>query len=177
VPDEITAVPIPSNGKIDLPTVFAHPVDNFRVLRLLPSDPFTRKLFPAFIERCQSFIEVFHSDTDPLWLSALISNNAYQNTNYIHCLVALNEKDEIRAHAFSYLENTYLLGLHVHILQIWKSEGSSNLVDKGMELIDEYAREVKVKTIIYSADSLAKLRLYNQYGFSLHRVYGRKEVT
>ena len=101
---------------------------------------------------------------------------AYHNTNYIHCLVALNEKDEIRAHAFSYLENTYQLGNHVHILQIWKSEGGSEIIEQGMKLIDEYAVETKCKTIIYSADSLGKLRLYNRYGFHLHRVYGRKDV-
>ena len=139
-------------------------------------DPFSRKLFPAFVERCLAFIEVTRADTDPIWLGALCYNNFYQANNYIHCLVAVNEKEEIRAHAFCYIENTYQLGTHVHVLQIWKSEGPDDLLQQGMALIEDYAREQKVKTMIYSADSLAKLRLYQRYGFSLHRVYGRKEV-
>ena len=101
---ELTAIPIPSNGKIELPPT------GLRVLQLRSQDPFSRKLFPAFVERCLAFIEVTRADTDPIWLGALCYNNFYQANNYIHCLVAVNEKEEIRAHAFSYIENTYQIG-------------------------------------------------------------------
>ena len=175
MPTELTAIPIPPNGKADL-VVYEKPVGDLRLIRLLPNDPFTRKLFPAFVERCIDFLEVANSDADEIWLGALLYNNFNQATNYIHCLVALNNKDEIRAHAFSYLENNQKLGIHVHVLQIWKSEGSSEIIDEGMKAIEDYARETKCKTITYSADSVAKLRLYQKYGFSLHRVLGKKEL-
>lgn len=172
----VEAIPIPANGKID-PEVYTHPVGEFRVLRLTPQDPFTRQLFPKYVQRCLEFIEVTSSDTDPVWLGSLLYGNFYNQTNYIHCLVGIDEKDNIIGHAFTYMETTPRLGIHGHILQIWKDKGSSDLLEIGLSLIEEWAREAKLKVLVYSADSLAKMRLYNSsYGFKLHRVLGIKHL-
>ena len=90
---EIVATPIPGNGKVqtEQEPVFSHPVGPYQVLRLLPADPYTRKLFPKFVDRCIGFVERTGSDTDEIWLGNLLYSNFFQATNYIHCLVVIDE--------------------------------------------------------------------------------------
>lgn len=147
------------------------------MFQLKPQDPLGKKLFPAFVDRCIEFIDVHNSDSDPIWMGSLLYNNFYQQTNYIHCLVAVDDKQKLKAHSFSFVENTHKLGLHIHILQIWKSEGGPEIIEKGLELIEEWMRELKLKTVTYNADDLAKLRLYERFGFKLYRVVGKKELA
>jgi hypothetical protein len=175
---EVLQIPIQQNGAIHEPDpVFSYPIeDKYRLFRLDSKDPFTRKFFPSYVERCLKFIDLTNSDSDPIWLGSLLYSNFYQATNYIHCLVAINEQEHIIAHSLCYLENDFKLGIHVHILQIWKSEGGDEIINRGMELIDEYGRQNNCKTIIYAADDLSRLRLYKRYGFNLHRVLGRKDL-
>lgn len=173
--DEIVAIPVPPNGKIE-PIVYAKPVGDLRLLQLKPQDPATRKLFPDFVQRCQAFIEVFRSDTDPIWLGQVTYGNFHPGSNYIHCLVALNDKDEIRAHSFAYVEKGDHQELYVNILQVWKSYGPEDLLEEGFKLIEEWARELGVKSIINTSLSVAHSRLYQKYGFDVFRVLGKKEL-
>lgn len=173
---DLTAVPIPANGKIE-PTVYTKPVGQFQLLRLTPQDPFTRKLFPAFVERCLAFTEVMNGDTDNIWLGATLFSNFYQQTNYIHCLVAINDKEEIRAHSFAYVDQSDKLGHYVNILQVWKSEGGSEILEEGLRQVEEWAKELKIKTIINTSDTLARSRLYERFGFKVFRVLGKKEIS
>lgn len=173
---EVIAVPIPPNGKADQ-VVYAKTVGDFQLFRLRPQDPFTRKLFPAFVQRCLDFTESMNGDTDPVWLGATLYSNFYQGTNFIHCLVAINEKSEIRAHAFSYVDQSDKLGHYINILQVWKSEGGPEILEEGLREIEEWAKELSIKTIINTADTLSRSRLYERYGFRTFRILGRKDLT
>jgi hypothetical protein len=159
----------------NLEPVISYPAGKYSVLRVLPHDPYTRKLFPEVVQRAIRFIDHSHSDVDPIWLGQHLYGHFHQRTNYIHLLVAVDNA-VIVAHSISYVDVNHNLGNHVVVLQLEKDIPDGNeIVDVGLRLIDEWARGLGLKTIVNCTDSAARVRYFERYGFKpartiLHRV-------
>ena len=146
------------------------------VIRLVPTDPTHRKLFPEVVERCMKFIDLVHSDTDKIWLGNLLYSNFFQNTNLVQLLIATNAAGEIVAHNLSYVESRHSLGNVAVLLQLQKDEGDQSITDIGMRLCEEWARSLGIKTILNESATRSRARLWHRYGFAEYRITSRKDL-
>jgi hypothetical protein len=146
-------------------------------MRVLPHDPYTRKLFPEVVARAIKFVNTRNSDVDCIWLGQHLYGHFHQRTNCIHVLAAISEDGAIVAHAISYVDVNNSLGNHVVLLQIEKdvSDGQE-IIDVGLRLMDEWARSLNIKTQINCTDSAARVRYFERYGFKPARTIMHREV-
>lgn len=148
----------------------------YSVVRLVPSDPTHRKLFPKAVNRAIEFIDRLHSNTDPIWLGNLLYSNFYQATNLVQVLVALNGDNEIVAHSVAYVESRPRLGNVVILGQIEKDENGPDIIKLGFELIKSWSLSLGIKILLNESDCRAKARLWSQYNWYEYRITSRYDI-
>lgn len=151
-------------------------VGKYRIIRLLPNDPFSRELLPKVYARAVEFIDRFGSQTDKVWLGQLLFANFYAQNNFIHVLVLLDDSSAIMAHSISYIEKHESLGNYCHILQVWKDVGDNEILDVGLPMIDEWARSLGISIVMANCADTPHERLYEQKGFKRWRVTVKREI-
>lgn len=148
----------------------------YTVVRLLPSDPTHRKLFPKVVMRAIEFIDALESDTDPIWLMNLMTSHFFQGNNTVHIVAGQDAAGKLIGHSVSFVEHRHMLGNVIVLLQLQKDEGSSDLLAAGMRLIREWATTINVKTIFNQSKDRARSRLWSRYGFYEYRIESRKDL-
>lgn len=166
----------PVNG-VDEDPAIGWTVGEYIIVRLRGNDEFSKQIFPAFLERAMGFLERTHSDTDSVWLGWLLHKAMFENLDQVMLLAAIDTDGKIVAHVIAYPEQYQKLGVILNLLQVEKDADAPNeLVQRGNEIMDAWARERGVKDIINSTSTMAHVRLFEEYGYKLYRYVTRKTL-
>lgn len=143
---------------------------SYRVVEVHRDNPESLALLMPLVDRCMAFSEKYRSDTLPDMLRNLLFSAYQAKSDQWKLLVALDEDGQIVAHAIADIEPYGLLGNVVFIIQIQKDVNSPGIMDKGWEILRDWARKYGVKHILNMALSEAHARLYQkEYGFKPYR--------
>ena len=148
----------------------------YTIIRLVPTDPTHRDLFPKVVDRAIGFIDRLTSNTDKIWLGNLLCSNFYQATNLVQVLVALDGDNKIVAHSVAYIESRPRLGNVVILGQIEKDEGGPDIIKLGFELIKAWSLSLGIKIILNESDCRAKARLWSRHGWYEYRITSRFDI-
>jgi hypothetical protein len=154
----------------------------YRGFRITPDDSESMRYLSKFHIRALKFIDRYHVETDPVWLSQLIySVRNPKAANLVHMLGAVDLKGEMVAHALSYVDNYQTLGPVVICLQGEKDrsvdrESAVEMRRIAMELIKEWACSLKLKDLIIYALKPSNVRIDKMAGFSVFRTVMRLKL-
>lgn len=153
-----------------------YPAGKYRVMRLLPNDPFTRELLPKVVDRAFAFTDANDTGTDKIWLGNLLYSHFFNKTDLVHILVALDEKQEIVAHAISFVDTYQKVGPYVQVFQIEKDVEEPEIISIGWTLMNEWARSLHLKVQMVSTTTEVHERFYKRYGFYRRRILLERQI-
>ncbi len=168
---------------IGAPENFSYSIGEYRVFRIVPSDPESMTFLSQLHVRSLEFCDKYQSDTDPVWLAQLLFNNFKnpQTANLVHLLVATDVSEEIVGHSIAFTENYGKLGAVATLLQ-WEydrelPEGARGKIHGlGLSLVKEWAKSLGIKTLIAYVIRAAMARMIEVDNFYQYRVVMRHDL-
>lgn len=160
---------------------FSYSCGDYRVFRITASDPESMRYLPHLHIRALQFINKYGAETDPVFLAKLLYGDlrSAENGNLVHVLVAVLG-DEIKAHSISYVDQYQRLNVVIQ-MQVERDKSipfnvAKDIHDLGLNLIEDWARSLKLKTIIAYTLKPSITRLDQRDGFKVFRTVVRKDL-
>jgi hypothetical protein len=159
----------------------SYPVGEYRVFRIVPSDPESMTFLSQLHVRALEFCEKYQSDTDPVWLAQLLYNVLRNQPHLVYVIVAVDKFNEIAAHAIVFVDSYGALGAVAMWLQTEKNgdlglEDWSAINDLALRLVKEWMVSLKIKTALSYALTPALARLDQRAGFRTYRTITRMDL-
>jgi len=160
----------------DSDPIIVYPVGDYSIIELKNTEDLPRRLFRRFIDRSMDFIEEYGAHIDPVWLGQLLYNAFAVKSPHVLMLIAYDKEETIVAHITVYPEIYPKLGWVGHILQLEKDVNEPEIMQVGLKLIQEWAKNIGIKTLVNSTESKAHTKLFQSFGFSNFRYIMRKDL-
>lgn len=176
LPDFIPVEPTPRvNGQDSYAPRMA--AGEYFVFALSKDDPLSKQIFPAYVSRAQGFLDRYGVDSvDPNWLGNVAYGAFTQGAKGILMLAAVDKNSKIVAHLFAYPEQYGALGFVAVILELEKDVEENEIMQVGFQMFKEWMRSLKLTIALPTTNTLARLRLFEQYGFKPYRFVGRMDL-
>jgi len=155
---------------------FAVAAGDYRVFALRAGHELSDIIWRQYLIRAIDFIDQYEVDTDPGWLACQIVWTIRGRHNEMVLLAAVDIDNQIQAHLIAHRLGDTQRGKEAIVLQVQNDTQSTEIIDVGWIMIEEWAKAQGVKRLKCGALSRGIARLNERKGFKDYRIEQYKDL-